>query len=151
MHSLTVFSFIAAVLTFGGGDITELIRKDRAALQGTWKVIASEDNGEKVPAGELKDLFLLFKGDAIAIREAGKAEERFSFLLDPTKKPKQIDLTIKVGPKKGQTDRAIYQFDGDYLRICIQSDKDTPRPTEFTSRVGSNVWLVVLQKTKEKE
>jgi uncharacterized protein (TIGR03067 family) len=143
--------FITLTLAPGGGDITELIKKDRAALQGTWKVVASEDNGEKVPADDLKGLFLSFNGDAIAIKEGGKAEERFSFLLNPTKKPKEMDLTIQVGAKKGQTDRAIYQFDGDYLRICIQSNKDNARPTDFVSRAGSNRWLVVLQKTKEKE
>jgi uncharacterized protein (TIGR03067 family) len=149
MNALSAISITTLLLALGG-DITELIKKDRAALQGTWQVVASEDNGEKVAAEDLKGLFLIFKGDAIAIREEGKAEERFSFLLDPTKKPREIDLTIKVGPKKGQTDRAIYQFDGDVLRICIQSNKDAPRPRDFTSKVGSKLWLVVLQKTKEK-
>jgi uncharacterized protein (TIGR03067 family) len=149
MNTLCAVSITTLLLALGG-DITEIIKKDRAALQGTWQVVASEDNGEKVPADDLKGLFLIFKGDAIAIREGGKAEERFSFLLDPTKKPKEIDLTIKVGPKKGQTDRAIYHLDGDLLRICIQSNNDAPRPREFVSKAGSKLWLVVLQKTKEK-
>jgi hypothetical protein len=38
------------------GD-TEAARKDRAALQGTWRVIASVQDGERVPADDLKDLF----------------------------------------------------------------------------------------------
>jgi len=151
MNTLTSASFVAVMLAFGGNDITALIKKDRADLQGIWKVVASEDNGEKVPADDLKGLFLIFKNDAIAIKEGGKAEERFAFLLNPAKKPKEMDLTIQVGAKKGQTDRAIYQFDGDYLRICIQSNKDNARPVDFVSRRGSNTWLVVLQKTKEKE
>jgi len=145
-----VANIVSAVLVLTvGGDITEMIRKDKAALQGTWKVTASEQDGEKVPADDLKDLFLIFKGDAILIKEGGKAEERFSYLLDPSKKPKEIDLIVKVGQNKGRIDRAIYQVDGDVLRICIQSTKDAPRARDFSTRAGSKLWLVVLQRTKD--
>ena len=142
------FGAIAIALIVTAGE-SELVRKDRAALQGTWKVIASEQDGEKVPADDIKDLFLIFKGDVILIREAGKSEEKFSFSLDPAKKPKEIDLTIKFGPAKGRVDRAIYSIEGDTLRICIQSAKDTPRPREFSTRANSKLWLVVMQRTKE--
>src|SRR2546422_521555 len=99
MNSLTITICAFTIVLAAAGD-ADSIRKDKAAMQGVWKVIASEQDGEKVPADDIKDLFLIFKGDAILIREAGKAEEKFSFLLDPTKKPKEIDLTIKVGPAK---------------------------------------------------
>jgi uncharacterized protein (TIGR03067 family) len=147
MSNLATLLLAAPVLL--GGDITDLIRKDRAALQGTWKVTASTSKGEKVPAEDLKDLFLIFKGDAILIREGDKTAENFTYLLDPRKKLKEIDLTLRVGPQKGRVDRGIYALDGDTLRICIQSNKDAPRPGEFASRQGSEVWLVVLQRTKE--
>ena len=149
MHFLATWTAAATLLLAGGQDITEAIRKDRAALQGTWKVTASTSKGEKVPADDLKELFLIFRGDAILIREGGKSAENFSYLLDPTKKIKEIDLTLKVGAKAGKVDRGIYQFDGDTLRICIQSNKDEPRPREFRSPAGSDLWLVVLQRTKE--
>ncbi len=147
MKTLAIGVVIATVLT--GGDITEAIRKDKAALQGTWKVIASEQDGEKVPADDIKDLFLIFKADAISIREGGKTEEKFTFTLDPTKKTKEIDLTIRFGPNKGKVDRAIYQIDGDTVRICIQSNKDSPRPRSFSTQANSKLWLVVLQRTKQ--
>ena len=127
----------------------EPIRKDKAALQATWKVTESVSKGEKVPAEDIKDLALIFKGDAILIREGGKTFENFAFTIDPTKKIKEIDLTLKVGPQKGRVDRGIYQIDGDILRICIQSNKDAPRPSEFRSPLGSDLWLVVLQRSKE--
>ena len=140
---------IAVLLYLGTTQDAESIRKDKAALQGVWKVTASASKGEKVPADDLKDLALLFRGDAIHIREGGKTAENFAFTLDPSKKIKEIDLTLKVGPQKGRVDRGIYQLDGDTLRICIQSNKDAPRPSEFRSPVGSDLWLVVLQRTKE--
>lgn len=130
------------------GD-TEAIKKDKASLQGTWKVIASQQDGERVPPDDLKDLFLIFKNDAILIREGGKTEEKFSFSIDPAKKPREMDLTINFGPNKGKVDRAIYEFDGDRVRICIQSNKDAARPREFASAPGSKLWLVTLQRTKD--
>ena len=146
MNLLTFWTLSGAFLL--GGD-ADAIKKDKAALQGTWKVTLSESKGEKVSEKDLKDLFLIFKGDAILIKEGGKTEDNFTFLLDPTNKIKEINLFLKVGPQKGRTDRGIYQFDGDTLRICIQTNKDSPRPREFRSPVGSDLWLVVLQKTKE--
>jgi uncharacterized protein (TIGR03067 family) len=124
------------------------IRKDTKALEGMWAVIASQQDGERVPANDLKDLYLIFKDNAIHIREGGKSEEKFAFQIDPLKSPKEMDLTIKFGPNKGKIDRAIYEFDGDRVRICIQSNKDAPRPKDFASLPGSKLWLVTLQRTK---
>ena len=41
------------------------------------------------------------------------------------------------------------ELDGDTLTICIQSNKDEPRPNEFQSPAGSQLWLIVLQRSKE--
>src|SRR5262245_38375694 len=136
----------AAMMLFALAGDTDAIRKDTKALQGTWKVIASQQDGDRVPPDDLKGLFLIFKANAILIREGGKTDEKFAFALDPAKKPKEMDLTIKFGPNKEKIDRAIYEFDGERLRICIQSNKDSPRPREFVSTPGSKLWLVTLQK-----
>jgi uncharacterized protein (TIGR03067 family) len=146
MNPTPIFALAFVLST---GDITTMIRKDLAALQGTWKVVAAENKGEKVPADELKKLYLIFKGDAVFIREGDKTTEAFSFLLDPSKAPKQIDLTLKVGPQKGRGERGIYHLDGDALKICIQSDKDAARPRDFSSPAGSQISLTVLQRSKE--
>ncbi|MBI1832353.1 MAG: TIGR03067 domain-containing protein [Planctomycetes bacterium] len=143
MNLLAAFAFLILPPV---GDIADMIRKDKAALQGSWKVIESVSKGEKVPGDELKDLYLIFKTDAIHIREAGKTAENFTFQLDPSKRPKEIDVTLRVGPQKGRVDRGIYQIDGDLLRICIQTDKDQPRPREFSSPVNSQLWLVILRR-----
>jgi uncharacterized protein (TIGR03067 family) len=148
MNPLTI-CVLAGALAVGGGEVSELIRKDKAALQGTWKVTSAEDNGEKVPADDIKDLYLIFKGDAISIREGGKTDEKFAYLLNPAKTPSEIDMIFKAGPKKGQIDRGIYKIDGDTLRICIQSNKDSPRPRDFVTRANSNLSLVTLQRSKQ--
>ncbi len=144
---ISVFVLFTAISL--GGDVVEAIRKDKAALQGAWKVTASISKGEKSTPDEIKDLALLFRGDGIAVREGGQTHDNFSYLLDPTKKIKEIDLILKAGPQKGRVDRGIYLLAGDTLTICIQSNKDAPRPSEFQSLPGSQLWLVVLQRTKE--
>lgn len=142
----TLVWMIVGIASLNGDDVSQAIKKDKASLQGTWKVASSISKGVKAPPEEI---FLIFRGDAILVREDGKTAENFSFVLDPSKKPKEIDLTIKVGAQKGRVDRGIYQLDGDTLRICIQSNKDAPRPSEFTSPRDSELWLVILQRTKE--
>jgi len=144
MNSVALWA-VACTMVLSGGDAG---KKDTAALQGTWKVTASTSKGEKVPAKDL-DLLLSIKGDSITVREGGKTVMNFTYSVDPTKKVKEIDLTLGVGPQKGRIDRGIYEIDGDTLRICIQSNKDAPRPTEFVSRTDSEVWLVILQRTKD--
>ena len=148
MDFITVWAMAGAFL-LSNGDAADAIKKDKAALQGTWKVTASVSKGDKATAAEIKDLFLIFRGEAILVREDGKSQENFFFTLDPLAKTKGIDLILKVGPQKGRIDRGIYEFEGDTLRICIQSNKDSPRPRDFRSPAGSDLWLVTLQRTKE--
>jgi uncharacterized protein (TIGR03067 family) len=149
MNHLAVWTTLGVIFLTGGPNLTEAVKKDKAALQGAWRVVGSESNGEKVPADDLKDLFLLFGGDSIFVRESGKTSEKFSFLLDPTKKPKQIDLAFTDGPNKGRIDQAIYRLDGDKLFICIQQNKDSPRPRDFVTAPKSHLSLVILQRSKE--
>ena len=42
----------------------------------------------------------------------------YTYKLDASKKPAQIDLTITDGGLKGQTFPAIFQLDGDTLKVC---------------------------------
>ena len=148
MNLFTAWALVGASV-LSGGDAADAIKKDKAVLQGTWKVTASISKGEKAGADEIKDLYLIFRGDAILVREDGKAQENFFFNLDPAKKVKEIDLILKIGPQKGRIDRGIYEIDGATLRICIQSNKDSPRPGEFRSPANSDLWLVTLQRSKD--
>jgi len=135
-------------LLIAGGDANELIKKDKEKLQGRWQVTAAEAKGEKVPAEEVAELEVIFAGDTIQVKEAGKVQEKFSFKIDPSQKPKTIDMTFTDGPKKGRTDRGIYGFEGEQLKICIQENKDAARPKEFATKGGTDLSLVVLKRIK---
>lgn len=135
-------------LVLAGGGADDAIKKDKDKLQGRWQVIESEAKGEKALAAEIAALEIIFTDDNIKVKEADKVQEKFAFKIDPTQKPKTMDLTIADGPNKGRTDRAIYELDGDNLKICIQANKDGERPREFKTKAGTDLWLVVLKRAK---
>src|SRR5688572_4356135 len=127
MKTALLFLFL---LLFTAGD-PEQIEADKRNLQGTWVVVGAESKGEQAPQKEIDGMEIIFSGDSIQVREKGKVQERFKFMLDPTKSPRAIDFTFIEGKKKGRTDRGIYLLEGNNLKICIQENKEGPRPKEF--------------------
>jgi uncharacterized protein (TIGR03067 family) len=136
------------LVAFAASDAPDQVQEEIRNLQGTWKVIAAESRGEISSRKEIEELEVIFTGNTIHIREAGKVQERFTYKLDPSKTPRAVDFTFTEGKKKGRTDRAIYQLDGNNLKICIQENKDAPRPDAFATREGTDLSLVVLRRFK---
>lgn len=69
---------------------------------------------------------------------------KLSFTLDPSKFPKQIDLTFLDGPYKGKTLRGIYKFGfGNSCDICVADpDGNADRPTFFGFSTNSgHTWI----------
>jgi uncharacterized protein (TIGR03067 family) len=150
MKSLLGLATVAAtLLAWQGSDLDDLIRKDKERMQGSWRVIAAESKGEKVEAINLKGLLLTFEGDDIQVKENKEVQKRYAFKLRPDKKPKQIDFTYTAGPRRGKTDRGIYQFQGERLTFCIQEDEELARPREFETELKSSLFLVVLERVKK--
>jgi hypothetical protein len=64
--------------------------------------------------------------------------------LDPTKKPKTIDLT----DKKGKKILGIYVLDGNSLKVLAGIGEG--RPTEFVTKPKSNLALFVFERESDK-
>jgi uncharacterized protein (TIGR03067 family) len=143
------FGVLAALLAAQNSDLKELIRKDQERLQGTWRIIAAESKGEKVASKDLGELFLIFDGDSIQVEEDKKKQDRYTFRLNPERKPKEIDFSYIKGPKKGRTDRAIYLFQRERLTFCIQEDETQGRPKDFNTEPNTALSLVVLERVKK--
>ena len=84
--------------------------------------------------------------------ETGKAETLF-YRIDPTAKPKTIDLHsgTRAGPGSEEiTALGIYEIEGDLLKICLAdylpSLKADQRPKDFTIEPGSNKAVITLQR-----
>jgi uncharacterized protein (TIGR03066 family) len=111
---------------------------DAKRIQGTWAVDAEatlKEGGDspaiKEAREELAAMRFVFAGDKLTIREpsgptpTGKGrDEEDTFRLDPSKKPKQIDLSGSA--------RGIYELKGDTLKLCLDiRGKEHGRPTQF--------------------
>jgi uncharacterized protein (TIGR03067 family) len=128
----------------------EAIKKDRKKYEGTWQVISLEVDGN--PAGEedAKKMTVVNEADGKwAIEIDGKVMVRGTSEIDPTKKPRTVDLTVTEGNGKGETSLGIYQFDEEDTRKVCLAPAGKKRPTEFSSTSGSEHILVVLKRVKK--
>ncbi len=123
---------------------------DREALQGTWLPTAAELAGRKFPDEVRMGMKLVVKDDTytVTVREAaGDAVDRGTVKLNPGSSPKGMDILGTEGPNKGRTILAIYQQEGDTLRICYDLAGKT-RPTEFKTAAGTQLFLVTYKRDK---
>ena len=124
----------------------EADKGDKAQLQGTWQVVSLQLGGEKAPEEVAQALKYTFEGDKLAVRPAEPgSNSEFTYQLDLTKTPKNIDMRVTKGRDKGKTLLGIYLLRGDDLNICFA---EKFRPTEFVSKAKSDTALVVLKRQK---
>jgi uncharacterized protein (TIGR03067 family) len=147
LHCLCVPALMVAL---AADDAT----KDLAALQGTWTMVTAEDGGEKVSQERVAKIRVVIKESTITIQEekaSGTANERATFKLNSATTPKSMDMTstrsengvFKVAAKPCF---AIYEMDGDSLKICWNNNPGGERPARFASEPKSNVTLFVLKR-----
>jgi len=127
----------------------EAIKKDRKRYEGTWQVVALEVDGNKVAEENAKKITVINEADGKWTIEAeGKVLARGTSAIDPTKKPKTVDLTATEGENKGKTALGIYEFsDDDTRKVCLAM-VGKERPTEFAAPSGSGHILAVLKRVK---
>lgn len=70
----------------------------------------------------------------------GEAPDNGTYTLDAATVPKSITVTGTAGPNQGRTFPAIYELEGDTLRICYDLS-GAKRPTEFKSVAGTKLYL----------
>jgi len=67
--------------------------------------------------------------------------------VDAGSKPCAIDMKFTKGPEKGNTNRGIFELEGDRWRLCLQMT-GKERPTRFGTRPGAGLALETLERTK---
>jgi uncharacterized protein (TIGR03067 family) len=129
-RALVIF---AVVLSLGGDTRKDdAAQQERDKLKGTWMAVSYEWEGTKLDEKDFKDLRLVIQGKRFAFLRRGheKAAAKGTFRIDPTKKPKTIDLTYDAEPGLEEwkvTVFGIYELDADTLKLCIGKK----RPMEF--------------------
>ena len=131
------------VILIGGGSAQEKKEADDNAkkIQGTWSVISIEPIDRKIVTDDdIKNFKIVIEGSKLT---ADFENGTITFKLDPSKKPKQIDL------KRAGRDvvLGIYELDGDNLKLCTATSKGD-RPTTFATDPDLTRKLLVLKRQK---
>ena len=129
-----------SVLLDVGAAREEAGRRDREKLQGVWNYVSGARQAQ-----------LLVAGDHFTIRFGNGDIYVGTFRLDPTSKPRAMDLLVREGPErhKGKTALAIYEFDGDHLIWC-PADPGRPRLRAFPPNNDPTQLCLVFRKEKKR-
>ncbi len=135
---------LAACLLLGA-DEQDLAKKELKELEGTWTMSALEVEGTKVAEERLQGSQLVIKEGKYIVITRGTTHETL-ITLDPTKKPKQIDMVFSEGENKDKLQRGIYELDGDTFKLCRSRDPDFDRPKDFTTAPGTGLFCVTWKR-----
>ena len=124
----------------------DAIKKEMKKLDGTWvaQSVVRDPREKGEGESEGKDLRIIVSGFKVVVKAAGedKTLGKAVIKIDPTKKPKTIDIT---GEGEMAAVLGIYELERDTLRVCWGPSEKMERPTQLTSKPGSGQSLVVLK------
>jgi uncharacterized protein (TIGR03067 family) len=116
-------------------------------LDGIYAVKSGEQDGEAMPAEELKKIIeVVIKDDLFTIKKEGSEDHRAKLKLDATKKPAEVDVMPQDGPEKDKTLLGIYKLEKDELTFVVA--KEGARPKDFDAK-GKEIMKVVLQRKRD--
>jgi uncharacterized protein (TIGR03067 family) len=131
----------------GGKD--DLTTQELKKLQGTWLLVGRERGGEKDPEEKVQAMKgrLTVKGGNFAFK-IGDLNFTGTVTLDPSKSPKQLDISfVTASGEKGKA-VGIYELQGDTFRECFDA-AGKERPRQFKTRPGSDQVLQTFRREKK--
>lgn len=140
-------------------------RVDEEKLQGAWQLITSTEDGKDVPRDLVKQVQIKFHRGKMTFTpplefhetlvegekdkhgkfKLGEGDFEMTFHLDPTTKPKSIDLVLPEDIGKRLVIKGIYSLEDDRLSVCARLGD---RPTDLTCQTGSKRVLYVMERKK---
>jgi uncharacterized protein (TIGR03067 family) len=126
----------------------EAVKKELQQLDGTWVVTSLTIRGQNVAQIADANLKLILKDGRFTVKAGDKVLGEGTFKIDPSRKPKTMEQTSTTGEGKGKTSLGIYEIDGDTLRSCFNAAGKDTRPTEFGSKVGTELELAIYKREK---
>lgn len=148
---LFVGAMLTAITTIAYADDAkdEAINKDRKLIEGTWRIVALEVNGNKAMEEDARKLSVVNGYDGTwSLLSEGKEISKGASIFDPTKKPKIIDFTPTEGGGKGNQYLGIYELGEKTRKLCF-APPGKNRPTEFVSTPGSEIIFVTFERESQ--
>jgi uncharacterized protein (TIGR03067 family) len=138
------------MFAYSGDAKEEAIKKDRKMIEGTWRIVSLELNGNKGGEDDLKKLKVVNGPDGTwSFHSDGKEVMKGISTFDPTMKPKTIDFSPIEGESAGKEFLGIYELGEKTRKMCF-APPGMNRPTEFSSITGSGHIFITLQREKSK-
>lgn len=129
----TAVVFLFGVATLAAQPSDDAVKKEMKLFQGKWQAtFAQSFDGQEQSAVEIELTKLEVDGDQFTLK-TGSLTVKGTFKIDPTKKPKAIDIYFGNNPEPGL--RGIYEIKDDTRRSCF-SMPGKDRPTEFKKGKG---------------
>ena len=142
-----VFAVLAAALA--AADAPDANKKDLEKMQGDWAAVSAVRDGMALPDDDAQSLFRTVKGDSFSVSRFDRVVGQGTFTIDATKTPKTLDARPANAPAKAPPTLAIYEFDGERLKVCV-APPGQPRPADFACKAGSGHSLTVWEREKKK-
>lgn len=150
---LTAIGLLLAITASAAGADDakdEAIKKDRKQIEGTWRAVALDVDGNKASDEDAKKITVVNGPDGTwTLFSEGKEVGKGTNSFDPTKKPKTIDFTPTEGEGKGNLYLGIYELGENTRKLCF-APPGKDRPTDFISMPGSEHILVTFEREKAK-
>ncbi len=136
--------------------------KDLESLAGTWNIDTMGWGNNSVPKELMKGYKFVFAGNELTWEAAlsmmgrgGKITANdgafpCDFKIDPSKKPKEIDITLHQ-KQVDHTFLGIYEIEGDALKVCYYVRETGRRPTEFSSKDEPKIGFITLTRAKQEQ
>jgi uncharacterized protein (TIGR03067 family) len=119
-------------------------------LAGTWKQTFSGFQGADNSKAEsqFKNHWVITT-EKIAIHTIHGASGHWTYKLDASKTPAEIDLSTIDQYGKPVTYPSIYKIEGDTLTLCLQNYPERGRPKDFEPKADSGIGRFVYVRGKE--
>ena len=143
----TVPCICIAMILFTAAAWSQDAADERKLLQGTWLPTAAELSENPFDEATLKTMKLVVEGDKYTVTVGKSPFDKGTIKIDPAAKPKTMDIIGTDGPNKGKTFLAIYELNGDTLRVCYDLTGKV-RPTEFKTKKGELLFLATYKRAK---
>jgi uncharacterized protein (TIGR03067 family) len=130
------------------GDKEDVVKTNMKLLEGDWILQAFETDGKQIAADQIKNIKLTIAGDRYMVDFGGGKKLELTFKIDPSKKPKAMDLIMTKDDQKTVTP-GIYEVSADTFKVCRPTEAGKDRPTAFTTKEGSGTAMATYKREKK--
>ena len=138
---------LLALWAIGADAPRDQADKDLESLQGEWRAVTFEANGDSVSTASA-GWKVIVKARKVAVR-FGAVSFDGNTVLGSAGKQRRLDvIETRWGETTGQMDiSGIYKLEDTKLTVCYRFGTQSP-PTEFRTAKGANSMIQVLRRTK---